>query len=275
MPNKWHDLLLRRVSELDGHEFFPDEPDRELVQFVQVMAQYVPSSMGEPGEAIINAADGDALIDNSRLISRLSEHAPNIANGPVSRTHQHWAVGQSAGPTTTPQAPSKGLFRDPKVAAEVHQTSLNPAQVGLSTSTPGPDGHSMWELYLDLFRLDLMPVRVWNLEILGDPVFEVRSAQDWVRLVEAYGSKVKGLIHPDWSAISADYAGVHFAARAVATIQGFSFETQRGLTAPSFWDIEQTLWLRWVFGSTSAVGVGWAGPLGRYTDTESSTSSAV
>jgi hypothetical protein len=111
----------------------------------------------------------------------------------------------------------------------------------------------MWEMYLELFPENLAPVDVWNLQVLDSPVIEINSAASWVTFLEIYGRDVNGLTHSDWSDVCNDYAGVHLTARAVAAIQGFSFRTSRGLTAPSFWDVEQTVWLRWVFSSVSPV----------------------
>lgn len=33
--------------------------------------------------------------------------------------------------------------------------------------------------------------------------------------------------------------------RAVAAIQGYAFELDRGLLPPGYWDVESTLWLKW------------------------------
>ena len=250
MPEKWLDLLHRRVSELDGDAFYrpPDEQDRDLLQFVWVMSAYVPNSMGHAGEAVIAAAAADAVMARSQLMTRLAQQASDLTDGPVSRKHQHWAV--AAHPIRTP---SPLELRDPKLASVRQRTSLNPVEVGAFTSTPGPAGNSMWEIYLHLLPRGLAPTHVWTLELLDDPVLEIDSAIEWVRLADRYGREVDGMIRPDWSEVAEDYAGVHLAARAVAAIQGFSFETAAGLTAPAFWDVEQTLWFRWAFRSVAGL----------------------
>ena len=210
--------------------------------------------MGQAGAAVISPTDADALVGTSRLVAGMSYQAPNIADGPLLRERQHW-VSRSG------RAPTQSDFSDPAGADDRRRVTLNPVEIGLSTSTPGPNGNSMWDLYLELFPSADRPVSaqdpapvVWSLEVLDDPVLEIKAAVDWVRLVETYGCEINDLIQPDWRNVCEDYAGVHLAARAVAAIQGFSFETRHGLSAPSFWDVEQTLWLRWVFRSVSPVG---------------------
>jgi hypothetical protein len=62
-----------------------------------------------------------------------------------------------------------------------------------------------------------------------------------------------GLLYPHWPHVAEDFAGVHLTIRAVVACQGFSFRAKRGITAPGYWDLEQTLWLRWAFVSKSLV----------------------
>jgi hypothetical protein len=54
---------------------------------------------------------------------------------------------------------------------------------------------------------------------------------------------------PDWSAVSRDVDAVHVTLPAIVAAQGFGLRTARGITAPAFWDVESTLWLRWRFAS--------------------------
>jgi hypothetical protein len=63
------------------------------------------------------------------------------------------------------------------------------------------------------------------------------------------GRVINGFVYPDWSRASARFAGLHFTIGAIAAAQGFSFDTRLGPTAPGFWDVEQTIWLRWAFAS--------------------------
>jgi hypothetical protein len=81
-------------------------------------------------------------------------------------------------------------------------------------------------------------------------MLEITCARDWASFVEAYSRVAAGMLLPDWSKVSQHHDGVHVTARAVVATQGFSFRTRRGVTAPAFWDVEQTLWLNWIFAST-------------------------
>lgn len=252
------EILRRRVRELDDDMWLQvsDEPERSFVHFVRVLHSYYPSSMGPPGSAVIEPAEADGLIDSSRLMASISNEAPSLADGPLLRKHQHWIATRRHTPSQgqVPK-PTKSKFGDPRHADDRGRSSLSPVRVGLSTSTPAPSGNSMWEMYLDLFHSESTfgPRFVWNLETLDVPVLEVHSATDWVRFGEDYGRNVDGLIYPDWAKVTEAFAGVHLTARAVAATQGFSFETESGITAPAFWDVEQTLWLRWVFNMVSLV----------------------
>ena len=40
---------------------------------------------------------------------------------------------------------------------------------------------------------------------------------------------------------------MHLTARAVAAVQGWKLDSAVGVGAPSFWDVETTVWLRWAF----------------------------
>jgi hypothetical protein len=39
---------------------------------------------------------------------------------------------------------------------------------------------------------------------------------------------------------------VHLSAGAIAAAQGFCFRFEGGVTAPLYWDVESTVWFRWV-----------------------------
>ena len=63
------------------------------------------------------------------------------------------------------------------------------------------------------------------------------------------------LVYPDWDAIAADFDAVHLCLAGVVAIQGFSFRSAYGLTAPGYWDVETTHWLRWSFQQPRLVEV--------------------
>jgi hypothetical protein len=78
-------------------------------------------------------------------------------------------------------------------------------------------------------------------------VREVRCAADWAALVAEHPRPGDGGVHLDWSAAAAEVDAVHVTAGAVAAAQGLRLRTPAGPTAPAFWDVESTRWLRWCF----------------------------
>jgi len=222
------------------------------MHFIEVMASYVDNSMGATGWAVIRAAEADRLIDSSRLISRLSRAEHRIVDGPILREEQHWlSSSRHRAPTEEIPMPTHSRFVKPVSIHNARSQSQSVRTAGLYTSTPARSGNGMWEIYLDLFPSTVPPRPwfVWALNVLEDGVAEIVSADDWTTFVETYGIEVNGMLYPDWDAASDQFSGVHLTARAIAATQGFSFQTRRGLTAPGFWDVEQTLWLRWAFQS--------------------------
>ena len=118
----------------------------------------------------------------------------------------------------------------------------------------------MWRTYLELFHgSDLYPLPwyVWELHASERecPVLHITSAAEWAAFVTTYPQSHRELIYPDWRGVARDFSGVHMTLRAIAATQGYSFQTPQGRTAPPFWDIESTLWLRWCFESCQLVDV--------------------
>jgi hypothetical protein len=113
----------------------------------------------------------------------------------------------------------------------------------------------MWRLYLDLGKYSsnfLAPWYVWKIKIREDVrVFEVTTAAQWQDLVLRYPMVSERFIYPDWTKVAADFDAVHMTRTGIAAIQGICLQTPDGLLAPSFWDVETTLWLRWTFASVA------------------------
>jgi len=223
------------------------------MQFIWVMDTYVDTNGVPTGWAVMSASEADRLISSSRLISEIENEDPNIADGPLS-VEQHWLItGRHRAPNEDLPVPKPSNFVRPGVIQSADPASQAFRTSGLYTCSPASQsGNGMWEIYLDMFPsgAPVRPWAVWALEVPDCPVAEITSATDWTRFVDRYGYSVRDMLHPEWDRAAADFAAVHLTARAVAAAQGFSFETSRGLTAPVFWDVEQTLWLRWSFGST-------------------------
>jgi hypothetical protein len=62
-------------------------------------------------------------------------------------------------------------------------------------------------------------------------------------------------LYPDWKAAAQELDAVHVTARAVVAIQGFRFPSATGFTAPAYWDVESTFWLRWAFKDAMLLSV--------------------
>lgn len=109
----------------------------------------------------------------------------------------------------------------------------------------------MWRLYLEDYRgSDLYPLpwETWRLPVERTAtVREIISAEDWADFVATYPRIYGDYVYPQWHEAAADVDAVHLSLRAVAAIQGVSIRTALGPAAPTFWDVESTLWLRWRF----------------------------
>ena len=132
----------------------------------------------------------------------------------------------------------------------------------------------------------------------GARIYEIRRPADWNHLVEMYphratqahagwelpgpnqypsdtralrrlngqrAVRVEPVAHqlPDWTAISADYDGVHLSWAGFLTTEGTVSELPNGaVTMLRYWGSERTLWLRDVFGEPRSLSQiahnGWA-----------------
>lgn len=81
-------------------------------------------------------------------------------------------------------------------------------------------------------------------------VYEIPNARAWTDLVTTYPREYNSLIYPDWQQIETQYDAVHMTLRAIFAMQGLRLRTEAGVVAETYWDVESTLWLRWVFDAT-------------------------
>jgi len=241
-------VLRRRVQLLDA----PDRPwasSPGTAGLIEHTTATLDAHTGDPDEAetaasaALDPADADDIVQHSAVLAEIGRQYPELAGGPLRRDAQQW-IGTGR---HTPPDPANFL-----PGTTMTPPSPKPLTVGLYTSTAGPDGRSMWRTYLDLYRgSDLYPLpwNAWDLHAHAQArVREVVTAQDWARLVEDYPLTHAGQAYPDWKAVTADHDAVHLTLTAVVAIQGLPMRTAAGPTAPAFWDIESTLWLRWSFG---------------------------
>jgi hypothetical protein len=249
-------LLAERVARLDGVPIYADRhgglvPD--IAHFIRTMQAAVAPGVVPDGRQWPQAspADADRSVQSCRLLQRLAVRSPTVVAGPVDREGQVWVA--SGGPAhLPPRSPSLDRLRFVEGgAAAANGASTKPFGLGLYTSTVLPGCFGMWWALLELNRgstLTPLPWSAWS--VRASPaarIFEVVSAADWARLVATYALKRDNLLYPDWARIAAEWDGVHMTLRAIVATQGIWLRVDEDLAAAPFWDVESTLWLRWVF----------------------------
>jgi len=250
-------LLRQRVDNLDQGQMpvVSFEADPRLLHFIVVIGAQTNTMMTDERvqPPILTADDADAIAANCRLLDSIGRDQPGVVLGPLNRRRQHW-ISTGRHLTSSNEFPSLARSRF-QLADNDIVPSTKPFGLGLYTSTPGLHGRGMWRTYLDVARgssLHPLPWATWELQAGEDAsVVEITSARDWVDFVTAYARARAGTVYPDWRAVASEFDGVHVTMRAVLAIQGFSFTTAGGLTAPAYWDVESTLWLRWCFVSVN------------------------
>ncbi len=236
-------------------------PDGDLAQFVWIISRVVHTC--EPrdrGANVLVAEHADELLRRSRLLERLSANFPQLTDGPLDRSAQHWiASGKPPWQSVrTHYIPQESRFSPvSRVAAPI--TGAKPFYVGLFTSTATADG-GMWRLYLrpyeDSSFLHRKPWYTWHLEPRRDArIYEIGDAEAWVRLISTYPRVENGFVHPDWLTIAEHWDGLHISLRAIAAAQGIFFATPLGPTPAPYWDVESTFWLNWSFTTAALVKV--------------------
>jgi hypothetical protein len=243
MSDRVTEVLQRRVNELDVGPAYHPKAEPQLDHVVTVLQRYTDTFMAwEAGSpAVLDAAVADTVVGTSGLITELASAAPALVRGPLDQQAQIW-VGTAKHAGRPPNSDDlRGKYRSVPSAKPWYGT--------LYTSSASALGPSMWRSYLESYRgsdLHPLPWQVWSLPAAGR-VTEVAGARDWVGLIERYPLVLGDLVYPDWDAIAADFDAVHLCLAGVVALQGFSFSSAYGLTAPGYWDIETTHWLRWSF----------------------------
>jgi len=167
---------------------------------------------------------------------------------------QHWMCVNRG--TSSWQQPDKRLFGVVEATLSIPPT-VKPFDYGLYTSTPMMVGYGMWRLYLDQYygsALFPLPWYTWQLTVpVAARVVTVDDARGWIRLVASFPRVHDGWVYPDWAKIASRYDGVRLTFPAVIATQGIRFLTPHGPTAPGFWDVESTYWVRWPFTSAALI----------------------
>lgn len=200
---------------------------------------------------------------------------------PIARHSQTWAAAYRY-PADAAPTPTK--FNAPKRPMTRWERSVNKSENGLYTSTLLDGATAMLSALDSGMASDLMigyPVRSWRLRASDTArVYEIRGSLDWHRLCARYPTqglldasdepeviqnanvypllRVEGearyataidrQLAPDWAAVAADWDGVHMTFGGLLTCDKTRVASAAGWSMNRFWDLEQTLWLRWAFG---------------------------
>lgn len=94
-------------------------------------------------------------------------------------------------------------------------------------------------------------------------ILEVNGALDWHELCARYPAEGRsdaqtpdfsadeGRLVPDWSAVAIDWDAVHLSFGGLLASDQVRIESPKGWTYLWGWDMEQTLWLRWMFDASA------------------------
>lgn len=239
--------LEARAEEIEAVLTASPSAEEGLRRVLAVMAS-VTNTAGPSAEspaAAVQPEVADKIFGKSKA-SRLLGDTLDACYAGSDRGEQHWVhVSRGAHPWGRP---TEGQFRAPDIAVP-NRPAVKPFDYGLYTSTPLAVGYGMWRMYLDqYYGSDLFPLPwyTWRLTFPATAhVVTVDDARGWARLVASFPRVRGGRVYPDWAGIAACYDGVRLTFPAVVAAQGVSFSTPQGQTAPGFWDVESTYWLRW------------------------------
>lgn len=168
---------------------------------------------------------------------------------PIDRAAQVWVSPDSA-------PPDPSCFRPD---AWRNGTWLPPGRLGGPwTATAGDEVHEPAWLRVHARRRapDEAPAAaMWHLVVAEEArVFEVDGPLAWRWLCRRYpASAGRGEVLPDWSAVAADWDGVHVSVGGLVTAHGVAVGSASSWSTIRSWDAEGTLWLRWAFSGIGAL----------------------
>jgi len=188
--------------------------------------------------------------------SRLLQARLAASYSPSAVGAHHWIRANRGPAPCTP--PDQRLFGLPDASGFLPPT-VKPFASGLYASTPITAGHSLWRLYLDQYAGSALFPLPWYTGYLTSPpaarLLTVDNARGWTRLVTSFPGVHDGCVYPNWVDLASRYDGVRVTFPAVIATQGIRFLTPHGPTAPGFWDVESTYWLRWRFTNATRVTI--------------------
>ncbi len=251
--------MQQRLHDLDADPYRHRERGgllADIRHYIDVIGSVTDN--GRPGLEI-SARGADEMLAASKLIRYLKKNIPEITNGPLRLDAQYW-IGTEKSPDTRKQGfPLHETYFIDAMTAE-RETTVKPWHFALFTSTAFLGTYGMWRMYLECggeSTLFPKPWAVWSVKPKATvKIREIESAEDWEKLILAYPRRGKGGLFPDWQRIAhgiEGYDAVHMTLQAIAALQGFPLKTTEGLIAPSYWDIETTIWFHWCFETVSLV----------------------
>jgi hypothetical protein len=203
----------------------------------------------------LTATMADDVVSSSRLLKIIARHQPDLVGGSLRRDEQEWIRDSRPGS-------SRDLRKDSfveDVGIVLRGAASKPYGIGLYTSTARGNAGSMWRTFLELGSEDTLhprPWSIWRLEVDSSAsVCEITSAKAWCELLARYPLVHGGLVYPDWPKIYNHWDAVHISLAAIAASQGFALSVGSEASAPVYWDVECTFWLRWRFRSTELIDV--------------------
>ncbi len=213
------------------------------------------ASLSAESAAAVPPDVADGVFDGSAA-SRLLRDTLAACDADAASGTQHW-IGVSRGHGASPRTRPAARLLGSAAAVPAAPPAVKPFDYGLYTSTPLAAGYGLWRVYLDqYYGSDLFPLPwyTWRLTVPATAtVATIDDARGWVRLMASFPRVHDGLVYPDWAGVAARYDGVRVTFPAVIATQGIAFLTPHGPTAPAFWDVESTYWLRWSFTDATLV----------------------
>ncbi len=184
--------------------------------------------------------------------------------GPLDRERQVWVTQDGSPPDSAQLVP-------PTQPPSSHERYAQKVEWPFCTSTL-VGAASSWIDAIDYGVGDLRqvytspPYPIWLLTVDASArVFEVDGPQAWHDLCVRYPAEGatgragrgtpdfsgdKDRLVPDWSAMAADWDGVHLTFGGWLSAEQVRVDSASGWTYHWAWDAEQTMWLRWLFTSS-------------------------
>lgn len=250
--------LLSRLRQLDKSIDSGESPylDSLCRSFVTEMSTV--SFRGTPNDVtpILDPVEADSLVGGSEFMSLLRRYADllDLSSG-TERARQRWT--KTGRPPWLSRAPVN-LNRDGFEAISGVSPGGMAGRGGLYTSTATSEFPGMWRLFLELNAHRALwprPWSTWTVVPQHDArIRHISRAVDWCDLLEEHHQvQEDGYLGPDWQAVARRHDAVHFTPDAICAVEGYRLTCPSGLSAPVYWDVECTLWLRWVFDSVEHV----------------------